>query len=147
MFFVVVSAGGDSGVLLVFGQKAFCVSQLASEESCTSQLQTPHRLCCVTKVIEVSDWILDAVWLTYKDPSSFRIAFVTAHNAVLVYSVTDGSVSTITYHNEVNCILYPTGDLVLYSPLPCIGDTVLYYQAYLPTLMSFVNCVSKPHVQ
>ena len=44
----------------------------------------------------------------YKDPSCYKIAFITAHNAVHVLSVTDSSLSTLTYHSEVNCILYPT---------------------------------------
>lgn len=96
---------GDGGVLLVFGQKAFGISQIMSVENRTVQPYLVQSLCEIT---ETSDWILDAVWLMYRDPSCLKIAFITAHNTVLLYSVMDGSVSTVTYHSEVSCILYPT---------------------------------------
>ena len=75
---------------------------------CSLAIQTPHRLCFIAKPTELADWIIDAVWLEYKDPSCYKVAFVTAHNAVLVYSVTGDSIFTATYQSEVNCILYPT---------------------------------------
>ena len=108
----------DKDILLVFGQKAFCISQIVhvstelhdhdNSSMCPLAIQTPLKLCFIAKLTELSDWILDAVWLGYKDPSCYRVAFVTAHNAVLVYSMTGDSLSTATYQNEVNCILYPT---------------------------------------
>ena len=102
-FAVTLSVDDDSGVLLVFGQKVFGISQLSIESS-TVQSYSVQSLCEIT---ETSDWILDALWLMYRDPSCLKIAFVTTHNTVLLYSVTDSSVSTVTYHSEVCCILYP----------------------------------------
>lgn len=93
---------------------------------CFLAMQAPHRLCFIAKPTELADWIIDAVWLVYKDPSCYRVAFVTAHNAVLMYSVTGGSLSTATYQSEVNCILYPR-----------------VYHYYLPVSevpLSFNNC-------
>ena len=91
-------------MLLVFGQKAFGISQLMSVESSIVQSYSVQSLCEIT---EASDLILDALWLMYRDPSCLKIAFITAHNAVILYSVMDGSVSAVTYHSEVSCILYP----------------------------------------
>ena len=110
-------------MLLVFGQKAFGVSQLMSVESSTGQSYSIQSLCEIT---EASDWILDALWLMYRDPSCLKIAFITAHNAVLLYSVMDGSVSTVTYHSEVSCILYP----LMFS--------ALIHKSFIPFLFLFL---------
>ena len=74
--------------------------------------EAQYRLSTVVRPVELSDWILDAEWLMYRDPSSFSVAFMTAHNAVLVYSMTPESTSIRTYLCEVNCILYPKKILV-----------------------------------
>lgn len=116
---VALSAVGDDGVILVFGQKAFCISQLTKGEDCTAK-QILHKLHYLTTVTELSDWILDVLWLMYKDPSHYRIAFVTAHNAVLVYSVTEGSVSVFTHDSEINCILYP--NLLYWHTFSILGN-------------------------
>ena len=178
-----MAVDGDSGVLLVFGQKLFSVAQLTcdatslprtaephsptggthhtavphppttethlftsgphprtdephppSDETChtaepllrttepnplTHETHPPiaeaqYRLCTIVGPVELSDWILDAVWLVYRDPSSFSVAFMTAHNVVLVYVMTPESTSIRTYLCEVNCILYPKKFLVIY---------------------------------
>lgn len=100
---------------------------------CFLAMQAPHRLCFIAKPTELADWIIDAVWLVYKDPSCYRVAFVTTHNAVLIYSVTGGSLSTATYQSEVNCILYPR---VYHYYLPVSKFQQLYmytiYDAYIP---------------
>lgn len=98
-------------MLLVFGQKSFAISQLTHGDECAALspvAQTQYTLCAIAKATEVSDWILDAVWLVYRNQHCYRIAFMTAHNAVLVYSVTPDSSTVCTYHSEVNCILYPS---------------------------------------
>ena len=84
------------------------VTHGCNSSQCPLAIQTPYRLSCITKLTELSDWILDALWLEFKDPSCYRVAFVTAHNALLVCSMDGSSLSTATYQNEVNCILYPT---------------------------------------
>ena len=87
------------------------------------------RLTPLCDVIEAPDWILDVCWLSFADTANFALSYISAHNAVTVYRVTNGVVNIVIIHNEVNSILYPlTNCLILcpafVTPLFCV---VLYW--------------------
>ena len=60
------------------------------------------------------DWILASTLLSYSDSKDFKVALVTAHNALVVYSANSDGINCPTYQCEVNCILYP-----FCTPLNC----------------------------
>ena len=66
------------------------------------------RVSFKTDVLLLSDWLLDVCWLQ-EEEESWKLAAITAHNVALVCTiVSDGGMDVSSYHNEVNCILYPS---------------------------------------
>lgn len=93
-------ADTTSCLLLVFGRKTFKVLKILKEGSA-------YSLVHVCGVVELPDWILDASWIHWKDPSSYQIVVITAHNVCISYKLVDGVADTDWYQSEVSCILYP----------------------------------------
>lgn len=65
------------------------------------------RFLHVCKTVELADWLLDMMWLEWKDPENYLVAAVTAHNVFCKHEVVRGELVSTHYRNEVSCILYP----------------------------------------
>lgn len=89
-----------STLLLIFGQKSFRVIQLWRKEEV--------NLECVCLSSELADWILDASCLEWQDSGNHKLAFITAHNVLVIHVVLGGVVTSVQYQSEISCILYPS---------------------------------------
>ena len=90
----------SAGVVLVFGQKVFRIVKITGEGE-------GINLQCVSDVVELADWILDAILLRWEAEDSYAVAVMTAHNVLISYVVRDGKPVVDQYPSEVSCILYP----------------------------------------
>ena len=116
--------------LLVFGQKTlrFVTLQPTYESRQLLRYHCVYTLCgsghavCRIKHISSSfnlvDWILDVCWLDSVRDGVYRLAAVTAHNAVyIIESIHDGFEMQVVaeYHCEINCILYLPFTSIVYE--------------------------------
>lgn len=112
----------------------FFIEVLPTEITCSNWHFT--RFVYISKVVEVFDWILDACWIDFLDATNYVVSLITAHNAVTVYRVTNGTVNKTTFHNETNCILYPCVSIVIRSNNNvCVWQCVCDVGGELPFLL------------
>lgn len=69
-------------------------------------------LQCGCGVVELPDWILDAVLLAWEDFDCYQLVLITAHNVLISYAVKEGQPVVTRYPSEVSCILYPLQQLL-----------------------------------
>ncbi len=92
-----------AALLLVFGQKSFRVVEILKGGGAGLQY--------ICDVSELADWILDASWLAWKDSDNHQLVFITAHNVLVCRTAVEGMLTTVHYHSEISCILYPHSHL------------------------------------
>lgn len=93
---LIVQNHGDSSCVLAWGGSRCCVVALHTTDDSRLQLLPGE-------VSTASDWILDAAFSAQQDTDELRVAFVTAHNALVV---SNSGLELQTLVSGSNCILY-----------------------------------------